>query len=123
MKPGSLGNQAVFVPEQGIHGLAHGRYGPPHRQQIAFELVDFRDRFRCRRFDNLTLERLTVIAELIEGRIIAVDDGVDQTVGQVVGAHGADPAPALAYAFSNRIEAIAAMFLKGQHEALAEEEA
>ncbi len=66
-----------------------------------------------------SLERL---AEVLEHREIAVDQGIEQSVGEIVGAERPHPRGVLTQPRAHRVEAVAGALLEGQDEVLADDQ-
>lgn len=64
-------------------------------------------RTRPRVLQHHVFQFLGAFADVLEDGEIAVDDGVEQGIGEIVGAEPADLAAILAQAFAHRVEAAA----------------
>ena len=87
--------------------LAHRPERAAQLQQVALERVDARDVVGPGASTTSLLHRLERLAVALEHREVAVDQRVEQGVGQVVGALAADPPLVLAQPLAHRVEAVA----------------
>ena len=73
--------------------------------------------------EGLVFERLDVLTEFLEDDEIAVDDRVQQTVGQVVGSHFSDASLTRAQSVADWFKDVAFLLLEGEDEVVAQDDA
>ena len=111
------------VADQRRQRIAHR---PKHALQhigVAPQLVQLPHLVLVRRVQHLVFDAVDHFAGGLDRREIAVDDGVDQRIGEIVGAACAQPVGHRAFdALAHGIERIAFALLEGDDEVLAEED-
>ena len=86
------------------------------------ELVDLLQCTRGRGNDQLVLQHLNAVAEIFEDDKIAVDDGIEKGIGEIVGPQSADAPLARAQSFAHLGENIPFLLLEGENVAGSENE-
>ena len=94
----------------------------PDLQELAPQPLDLHDPRRLGPRDYLLLQRLELLAVAFQEREVAVDQGVDQRIGQVVDATAAHRALGAPQAFPHGVEAVAWALLEGEHEVPAKQD-
>src|SRR5262245_46141850 len=123
VEAGLVGHEGNFFTQERVKNLPLRPDGAAQRQQVALDLVDAGDRLAAGAGENRILVVLQALAVLLQDREVAVDDRVQQRVGQVIEAGLADAAALLPDAFSDDIEAISRPpLLEGQDKVPAEKE-
>ena len=120
--PGGRADEGGLVAQKVAHDLAHRPERAAQFEQIALEAVDADDEFRVGLLHDLALQSLERLAEVLEHRKIAVDQSIQQRVGQKVGAQGAHPRVVLTQPRAHRVEAVAGALLEGEDEVLADDQ-
>ena len=104
---------------QRVAVLAHR---PREPEDQAARGMDLRHRAPARVVDGLVLDHLHRFAERLDDRVVAVDQRVDQRIGEVVGGHRADQRAA-ADPGAHRVEDVLALLFEADHEVRADDEA
>jgi hypothetical protein len=105
-----------------MHHLALRPEHAAQLQQLPPRAVDRADPPGRRRAPHALLQILDQLAQTLEDPEVVVDQGVDQTIGEIVAAPFAQRAGGAPETLADRIEAVARTLLEGQDEALPEHE-
>ncbi len=104
-------DEGVLVANQRVDRLALRPDGPPQLQQLALGVVDGGQQLGLVVTQRRRFQPFQVLAQLLDDRVVAVDDHVDQRVGQVVRSGASDRADAGPDTGADRIEVVALLFL------------
>ncbi len=115
-KGGFLAHQGRLGPGQRPHHLAQRPDRPPDENHGPLEGMDGLEGGRRGSDDHLLLEFLECLSDPFEKDKEVVDDGVEQGIGEVVGAGFADPALGLADSLPHRLEDVTLLFLERKDE-------
>ena len=117
------GDQRRLVAQQGGDLLAHRPHRPPDEDEVVPQPLQAHQRVVGRAsVERLVFERVDPLAQLVHHREVGVHHRVDEQVGEVVGAHLAHAAPALADRLPQRAEAVAVGALLDGHDPVGAEE-
>jgi hypothetical protein len=107
---------------QEVHHLALRPEHAAQLQQLPPGAVDRADPPGRPRAQHALLQILDQLAQTLEDRKVAVDQGVDQAIREIVAAPLTHRAAGAPETLANRIEAVARTLLEGQDEAASEHE-
>ena len=119
-RSGVFVDQWRFAPLQAADDLAQRPDRFAQHDHLAFQAVDGGHRLLPGIGQHLFFEVGDCLPEVFQHDKILAHDGVDQRVGEIVRAHLADAALAVAEAVADGIKHVADVFLKREDEILAE---
>ena len=120
---GAFPDKRAVVADDGVEHLALRPDRPPYRNQVALEPVNAFDIVRVRLGHDLFLDDIELFSDCLQHREIGVGYGIQQGIGQIIGALRPDPAALCPQSVANRLEAVSGSFLKGDDNVAAEKQA